>query len=1553
LASALLCSTAAMAQDSVPAVRITGQIDESQLVTLKGYTHPLAKPANDRGAAAANMALERMHLVLKRSDSQESALRQLIREMHTPGTANYHKWLTPEQFGKQFGPSDQDVAAVETWLSGHGFSVNKVNPGKQTIEFSGSVAQLRSAFHTQIHTYKVNGETHFAAANDPQIPAALAPVVGGFVSLNNFRPKHFVHSLGEALYDPKTGKATPLWTTGTSSALNFVLSPQDYAIQYDLNPLYNASPAINGSGQTIAIVNESNINIARVNEFRSLFGLPANPPQVIIDGNDPGVDGINNPDGPNYASVEAYLDVEWSGAVAPNATIDLVIAADTALENGLNLAAEHAVYGNVAPVISLSFGECEPSLGSSNSFISQLWEQAAAQGITVMVSSGDNGSAGCDNDNSQEYAVNGQAVNGWASTPYNVAVGGTDFYYSDWATGGASTSNYWNTTPSNNTPVVSINAKNAPIPEQAWNDSQYGLNIYNYYENTAQTSMAAGSGGASTVYTTKPAWQTGTGVPADGVRDLPDVSLFAANGSNSSYYPICATDGDCQPVSSGGTIQIYGVGGTSSSAPSFAGIMALVNQKYGRQGQADFVLYPLAMQFPSAFHDVIYGTNTVPCAEGSLDCIDVANPITVQITDYYGNTQNVTEGEIGVGTTPEYNAGTGYDLATGLGTVDAANLVNNWGSVKFATTGTTLTAIPANNASLSDIPHGTPVAVSGTVTGSGTPTGDVSLMTDSTEPAQQGQAFYTLSAGAYSGSISTLPGGTYNIWTQYGGDTNNAPSASQKVPVTISPESSGIFFNLWSPYGAVTSTSAPSGMSTSSIDYGTQLILSAQVAPSSQLSAFETCTTNCPVFTMPTGPVTFSDSGSTLYTANLNAEGDAEYNAPFAIGSHSVAASYAGDSSYNKSTASAIAFTVVQDAPVIFVGASNQYSQTQYIGGSGQATVVNVQVENNAVYSAAYASNFTAMNPVSVAAPTGTITVSGFPSGVPTSSPLSPAVDPSTGAPEGVATFTIPASTSTQNLTITVNYPGDANYKPALNQQFTVQVTQPPSGYLATTTTATVTGSTISPTRTITINGMVTGQSGHVAPTGGVIIYSSGYEVTQVPFTSVSGDVSTFTITLNSQTLFQGANFVTIQYLGDNTYNPSAFTLTSPSPVSNPLSDFSMIPQANTVTVTAGSTQTDSISLTSGNGFSGSVGLTCTAAPGIFCSISPTPVSLSSGGNATATLTINAEADTANQPYNVLITGTDSTGTYIHTVTVQAAVSGSAAGTQSFALSANPTSISVTPGATSGNTSSITVTALGGFTGSVALSCAMTGPPIPSSYTTPSCSMSSAVPVALPGGGVNNLVVTTASTDYPTTYTATVTGTSTPGGLTITLAVPVNLGSFTAASNPTTLTLNAGATTGNTAAITVTPEGSFTGTVTLTCSVASPANANDPATCSLSPGSVALSGSTAQTTTLTISTTATITSMNQIKKLFWPSAGGAALALVLFFGVPRRRRNWLAMLGLLVFFVSVAGIGCGGGGSSGGGGTTIQGTTAGTYTVTVTAVSGSITQTSKVTVTVN
>jgi subtilase family serine protease len=1264
-ASFLLCSVLAAGQAAgttstaakvVPvASRLTQPIDDKQLVALKGTVHALANARNDRGAAPDGMALSRIHLAMKRSAAQEADLQQLIRDIHTPGSASYHKWLTPDQFGQRFGPSDADVATLTAWLGQHGFSVSKVLPGKQVMEISGSVGQFREAFHTQIHKYQVNGQTRYANASEPQIPAALAPVLGGFSSLNDFPYKSDMKLKGTAMYDPATHKAVPNWNYPVSSTgVDFPLAPGDFAVQYDLNPLYAAGT--NGTGQTIAIINESNINPTLVAEYRSLFGLPASPVNVIIDGSDPGIDGVNNPDGPNGAAGEAYLDVEIAGSVAPQATIDLVIGGDTALENGLNLAIEHAVFADVAPVLSLSFSGCEGAQGAAaNAAISNLWEEAAAQGQTVLVSSGDAGSAGCDDDNTQQFAVKGQAVNGLASTPYNLAIGGTDFYYSS-AVGAAGTSvtstesaqidKYWSSTPSitaSNTPVTSLQS---PVPEQPWNNSQYGINLFNDYALGYGTTIAGAGGGASNCATgvpatnefvggtcagyAKPVWQAGAGVPADGVRDTPDLSLFAANGENLTYYPICASDGDCNTANDGsGPVQISGVGGTSTSTPAFAGIMALVNQKYGPQGQAGFVLYPLATQFPSSFHDVVNGTNAVPCAYSptSPNCIAVTGAPT--ITDTTLN-ETAVEGEIGTGTTAEYNATTGYDLASGLGSVDANNLVTNWGNVSF--TASAVTLAPSQTAFV----HGTAITVSGTVT-PGSAVGSVALKTTSTEPLQAAQGaqaelngakpVFTVSGGTYSGSVNYLPGGTYTIFGAYSGDGTNAASTSTHVPIFVTPEASSLLFQVLNSGGkAVTAGSLP---------YGTQLQLSGQPLPS---SVYSTCAVASPpascstaTYTEPTGTVTFSDNSATLNAAPVNAEGDAEYNGAFALGAHSVTASYSGDNSYNPTTASPVTFTIVQDKPDISLYPSASTSSTSISAPAGLATLT-VDVSNSANDS------FKLPTYVPVTAPTGTVTVTGLGSTALTFPALQPAFDSITGGnpgyavAEGVTTLVIPSSIAAGTYSVTVAYSGDTNYA-ANTATGSVTVVAASSFGTATTITATPSATKTSVQAAVQLAVTVSAPTGQTAPTGTVAVIAPGdYEVGAGTLTAGSSNTSTVTLSLNSEGLIQGTNVLSVEYLGSKADAPSVTTVTIGDGVT-PTPSVTLVAGPSITISTAGGTGTSTIAVTPQAGFTGAVTLSCAVTPSNetdppTCSIS-SPPAITGNAAAMATLTVNTTAASA------------------------------------------------------------------------------------------------------------------------------------------------------------------------------------------------------------------------------------------------------------------------------------------------------------------------------------
>jgi hypothetical protein len=579
--------------------------------------------AKEIGRAPASLPMERMLLILASSPEQEAALAQLLAEQQDPESPRYRAWLTPDEFGEQFGVSQQDLDTIAGWLQSHGFRVSEIAAGRRAIEFSGSVEQVEAAFHTRINRYEWNGREHIANAGDISIPAALASVVKGVVSLHDFGVRSFHHLI-------------PVPQTDFSGGLH-ALSPYDFAVIYDLAPLWN--DGYDGTGQSIAIIGETDIKLSDVATFRADFGLPANPPTVIVNGPDPGVVSGDE--------AESDLDVEWSGAVAKGATIEFVTSASTHASDGVTLSAEYVVQHATAPVVSLSYGLCEAQAGAANSFYGSLWQQAAAEGMAVFVASGDTGSAGCDAANSTMPASQGFGVNGLASTPYNVAVGGTEFNDT------GSPSLYWS--PSNNGQWASATGY---IPEMVWNESSYTAGL-------SSNSLYAGGGGASSLWP-RPAWQSAPGVPTGTTRLTPDVSLTAAGH-----------DGYLMEMEGG----LYLIGGTSASTPSFAGLMAILNQyTHTTNGNPNAKLYALASSAPSAFHDVTTGSNAVPCQGGSPGCSTSA-PIA------------------NAGTMTGYNAAAGYDLATGLGSVDAVLLAANWNSAPAAPVIVSLSPNPMTGAS--------------------------------------------------------------------------------------------------------------------------------------------------------------------------------------------------------------------------------------------------------------------------------------------------------------------------------------------------------------------------------------------------------------------------------------------------------------------------------------------------------------------------------------------------------------------------------------------------------------------------------------------------------------------------------------------------------------------------------------------------------------------------------------------------------------------------------------------------------------------------------------
>ncbi len=1020
--------------------RVVEAVDNARRVTLPGNVHPLARAEFDRGAASDALPMSRMLLLLKRSDAQEAALQDYLEKQQDKSSPDYHQWLTPQEFGAQYGPADADIQAVTDWLGQQGFTVEKVYSGKTVIEFSGTAAQVRAAFGTEIHNFQVEGKTYTANANDPQIPAALAPVVAGIVSLNSFPRQSHIRVAGIARKIAGKPGLEPLFTFPVNTGYFYAIAPGDFAIIYNSNPLIHptgSTTPTDGTGQTIAIVGETNINLSDVQTFRQMFGLPANftSANIILNGEDPGITSTDE-------EGEADLDVEWSGAVAPGATVNFVVSASTPASQGIDLSALYIIEHNLAGVMSESYGTCEAGLGSAgNAFYNALWEQAAAQGITAMLSAGDGGSAGCDDFNTAAEATHGLAVSGLASTPYNIAVGGTDFDE------GNKWSAYWSATNNSTTGASALGY----IPEIPWNQNcaQLGLSGCGASAPNGSLNIVAGSGGPSSAYG-KPKWQMGvTGMPNDSHRDLPDVSLFASPGFDGSGYVYCQSDQtlsgaqECDISNATSGILDFGiVGGTSASSPAFAGVMALVNHYQAtvqnpapRQGNANYVLYQLVKKAGASctsstteaagciFNDVTHGnsdlatrygssvgTNSVPCTGASLNCsvmVASSNGVLVEPASL---------------TTEAWTVAPGYDMVTGLGSVNINNLATDWGTVSTVPTATTLTLSPTTG-----ITHGTSqsVTVNITVTAkSGTATGDVSLIANLTGGKTQGLDQFTLGTnGSFSGTTQSLPGGTYSVTAHYAGDGTNAPSDSTGVQVTVTPETSQTFMVI----PTFDSSGNQTNGNATSVPFGSNYYIRMYVTDKNAVASATgppsgTCD-QINLLTCPTGTVTLTDNGTALGAGgggagvyNLNGAGYTRNLSPSLLGgTHTLVATYSGDSSYQASTGT-VALTVTPAA-----------TQTQ-LAFVPASVVLGNQFSMQAIVS--YSTPFNAV------APTGSVT---FFDG---STALPGTVSLSSSPGELVAYLTTSLSIGGTH-SITAMYSGDSNYAASSSTAITVNALYP------------------------------------------------------------------------------------------------------------------------------------------------------------------------------------------------------------------------------------------------------------------------------------------------------------------------------------------------------------------------------------------------------------------------------------------------------------------------------------------------------------------------------
>ena len=685
--------------------RITSPVDASHRTALTHHVSSRLATAQDLGETDPNLRIDSVVLLLKPSAEQHQALEKLLADLQNPSSPNYHHWLTPAEYADRFGLTTTDFEKTRSWLESQGLQIDQVANARNWIMFSGTHGQVSKAFHTTIHSFQTDGSIHFANTSDPEIPIALSAVVAGIHGLTDFHPRAANRQSSKPRYSDPNRPA-------------FYLAPGDVATAYNIKPLYAAG--YQGSGVSIAVVGQSDFTMSDITAYRSFFSLPANQPQIILAGADPGTASQDD-------VFEAELDLELAGGVAPNAAIKFVNSRD------VMTSALYAIDHKVAPIITMSYGSCEAeatvNLDTWRSYI----QQANATGITFLASSGDAGPAACDwNPSSPETeAIHGLAVNFPASIPEVTAVGGTTI-----------SANFASQNAADKSDLTSV------IQETAWN---YSVGV-----------TFAATGGGPSQHFSKPAWQALPGVPADGQRDLPDIALSASANDGYLPYAICF-NGSCQSGN------VVAAGGTSASSPVAAAILAVLQQyaiakgtsSSGGFGNINPRLYQLSQSSPAAFNDVRNGSGTIRCQIGTPNC---------------------TTGSFG------YSAGPGYDLATGLGSINANELAKAWG---LSANRAAVTVAVSSNAPECTPPNANISVRISPASGSATPTGSVYLYASSiysstfysflgTAPLTGTGANSTATLAVPSASV--LAGSVYAVYT---GDNNLAGAVSPVQSVSL------------------------------------------------------------------------------------------------------------------------------------------------------------------------------------------------------------------------------------------------------------------------------------------------------------------------------------------------------------------------------------------------------------------------------------------------------------------------------------------------------------------------------------------------------------------------------------------------------------------------------------------------------------------------------------------------------------------------------------------------------------------------------------------------
>jgi subtilase family serine protease len=1270
---------------------------DTQYVTLIGNTRPEANAGNDRGRVPDGLLMEHIMLQLRRSPQQEQALEAFTEQLNNPTSPNFHQWVTPEEFGERYGLSAEEMSTVTSWLTSHGFTINQVYSNGIMIDFSGTAGQIRETFRTEIHNLEVNGAAHIANMSDPQVPAALAPLVAGIVSLNDFRP--------HTNYKPRAG-----YTFSNSDGTFYAVVPADLATIYNLNPLFTAG--ISGQGQTIVLIEDTDLyTTSDWTTFRSTFGLSSYSgtlTQVHPSGcTDP---GVNADDG------EAVLDVEWASATAPSAAIELASCADTTTFGGL-IALQNLINASNPPaVMSISYGECEAENGASaNAAFNSAYEQAASEGVSVFVSSGDEGAASCDADETK--ATHGIGVSGFASTPYNVAVGGTDF--GDTYAGTNST--YWNTT--NGTTYGSAKSY---VPEIPWNDSCASVLLSTFTSGSGVTygtsgfcnsstgeadylTTASGSGGPSGCATgtastsgvvsgscagyAKPSWQSGfLGNPTDSVRDLPDVSLFAANGVWGHYYVFCWSDPNnggtpCTGAPSGWS----GAGGTSFASPIMAAIQSLVNQKTAaRQGNPNPTYYQIAASE--------YGSG------GSSTCNSTLGNGVASSCNFYDVTQGdmdvnctgthncyLPSGTNGVLSTSDssyllaYGTATGWNFAAGIGTVNATNLVNNWPSSSQPSF--TLSAAPSS-LTITQGSNGTSTITVNPIDGF---TGSVSLSASGL-PSGVTAAFNptsttTTSVLTLSASATAATGTATVTITGVSGSITKTTTISLTVNAAAAAN-----FTVGASPSSVTVVQGSNATSTITITsqnaFNSATTLSASGLPSGVTAAFAP------------NPVTPPANGSVTSTLTFTATATAT------TGTVTVTITGVSGSLTNTTT---ISLTVSAATAANFtIGASP--SSVTVVQGSNATSTITITSQNS-------------FNSAT------TLSASGLPSGVTAAFAPNPVTPPANGTVTSTLTFTATGTATTgtfsvtatgtsgslshsATITLTVTTSGTGGQMAVYSSTFkapecaTVGIScdsgpslllgrdnmsggaepnQPNTigGTCADGTAgvfhsdesndrivvATTNGSPLAPGQTVTASATVWAYSNGSADALDLYYASNASSVTWTPIQTgivpPAGGAQTLSATY---TLPSGGSLQAVR--AQFRYEGSASSCTTGSyndhddlvfAVGAGTPNFTVGASPASVTVIQGSNATSTITVTSQNAFNSAVTLSASGLPsGVTAAFSPSTVTPPANGSATSALTFTASSTAAIGTVNVTVTG--ASGSLSNSTTIALTVNSSSSG---------------------------------------------------------------------------------------------------------------------------------------------------------------------------------------------------------------------------------------------------------------------------------------------------